>query len=238
MKEWIDIIRDHRYFNLVVMADNPITTSKEFPISNSMGGMTVEYNEMYPITNTRNLPDAPNYVAVSQQHSYAVPNSSPYNLIPHAVNTPAQQAGNIAFIWGKKINGTVKPFRDDGPPAVIIAVNISKFYTNGQLNRERQHPAIKAEYVAAMWYEKPHIPSYRANGPSSIVLENYKEFWVDGEYHGNRWMDYTLSWSDRKSDDPFALEEFLKGIEGDTNMFSDRYFEDEADEVCYITDFA
>jgi hypothetical protein len=241
MKEWTEIIRDHRFFNLMVLENDGVETDESFPIATNTGGIKVQYDMLYPVTKSK-IPDAPNYVAVSEIHSLATQDSSPYNLIPHAADpAPAQRAGNIAFIWGRKQGGTVIPYREDGFPAVVIAVGISKYYQYGVLTRKRQHPAIKAEYLAAMWYEKRGEDSYRGNGPASISFENYKEFWIDGEFKGHRWTDYHLNWNHRilnTPDDEDTLGNFLGDLRGTTNMFSDIYFTDGTDEVCYITDFS
>ena len=78
-------------------------------------------------------------------------------------------------------------------------------------------------------------------GPSSVSFENYKEFWIDGEFKGHRWSDYCLDWKPRGSvttANKHALTVFLGNLNGTTNMFSDVFFADEEDEVCYIADFA
>ncbi len=242
MKEWLEAIRDHRFFNLLVMnTKDSIDTDITYEIETHTGGFKVQYDTLYTIGDT-GIPNAPNFIAVTDAHSLATQDSSPYNLIPHAADpAPAQRAGNVAFIWGHKHKSTVLPYREDGFPAIVIAVNISKYYQYGVLTRKRQHPAIKAEYLAAMWYDKAGEDSYRGNGPASISFENYKEWWIDGEFKGQRWTDYHLDWKHRlldTPDDEDTLGNFLGDLKGTTNMFSDVYFTDPTDEVCYVTDFA
>jgi len=242
MKEWTDIIRDHRLFNLLVLnTKNSIDTDMTFPIETHTGESKIQYDILHTIGDT-GIPDAPDFIAVSDAHSLATQDSDPHNLIPHAADpAPAQRAGNIAFIWGYKQGGTVLPYREDGFPAVVIAVNINKYYQYGVLTRKRQHPAIKAEYLAAMWYTKAGEDSYRGNGPASISFDNYKEFWIDGGFKGHRWTDYHLNWNHRilnTPDDEDTLGNFLGDLRGTTNMFSDVFFTDSTDEVCYLTDFA
>jgi hypothetical protein len=235
VSEWLDIIRDHRFFNLLVMNTDSENSTDEFFLSTSCGGITVQYDEVYPITKT-SLPNAPDFIAASDTHSRATTDSSAYNIVPHAEEpTPAQRAGNIAFIWGKKIGGAIQPYRDDGLPAVIIAVGLCKHYQYGNLSRTQQHPAIKAQHLAAQWYEKGIAP-FRTNGPASLSFEDYKEFWVDGEYKGQKWSDYSATWNATSNND--TLEKFLGNLSGATDMFSDRYFLDLEDEVCYIAEYA
>jgi hypothetical protein len=109
------------------------------------------------------------------------------------------------------------------------------------MTRKGQHPAIKAERLAALWFDKDPDECYRNNGPASISFECYKEFWIDGKFKGQRWADYTLDWKHRILNTPAdedTLGNFLGDLKGTTNMFSDVYFPNEVDELCYMTDFA
>ena len=245
MKEWLEIIRDHRYFNLLVMNTETHNVDDSFSFRAKSREMTVQYEEAYEITKT-DLPDAPNFIAVSAPKSLATKDSTPYNIVPHAADpypahpNPAQKAGNIAFIWGKKVNGRIQPHRENGFPAVIIAVALAKYYQYGELSRRRDHPAIKAEHLVAMWFDKGD-EAYRANGPTTISFDNYKEFWIDGEYGGQKWTEYHLEWNHRllnTPEDEDTLGNFLSDLRGETNMFTDQYFVDAQDDVCYLTDFA
>jgi len=117
-------------------------------------------------------------------------------------------------------------------------INVSKHYQDGLLHRKRKLPAISADYIGALWYQEPaqHV---RRNGPACVMLENYKEYWEDGEFKGHRWSNYNLSWGwrDGRNDDE-ALEKFLGNLQGSTDMFANSFFSDIQDEVCFITDFA
>jgi hypothetical protein len=148
------------------------------------------------------------------------------------------------MFWGNLLSAPrcsssrFQAYRDDGFPAVIVMINVSKHYQNGSLHRKRKQPAISADYIGALWYQEPgeHI---RRNGPACILLENYKEYWEEGEFKGHRWSNYNLSWGwrDKRNDDE-ALEKFLGNLQGSTDMFSNSFFTDIQDEVCFITDFA
>jgi len=242
MKEWTEVIREAQFFNLLVSNTKAQDTDMSFHINTIGGGITVQYDSIFHISKA-NMQNPPNWIAVSEAHSHATPRSTKKNIVPHAEDpAPAQSAGNVAFIWGKNnhSNGFIDVHREDGFPAVIIATGLQKHYTYGKLNRKRQHPAIKAEHLAALWSEKPGEFN-RGCGPSSISFENYKEFWIDGEFKGHRWSDYCLDWKPRgpvTTVDKNTLDDFLKNLNGTTNMFSDVFFADEEDEVCYIADFA
>lgn len=237
MKEWIEVIRDKDFFNLAALNVDDISTSLSFDIRTHRGPINVQYDSVRGIKNAA-MPNPPNYIAMSDVHSYATQDSTIGNLKPHAASpAAAQRAASIAFVWGDlQRGGSIHPYREDGFPAVIIASSLSKYYQHGVMTRNRQHPAIKAEYLAALWYTKREEPDcYRNNGPAAIVFENYKEFWVDDEYKGNRWTDITQDWNHRPAD---GLDDFLDNLKGTTNLFSNVYFDNQVDEVCYITDYA
>lgn len=241
MKEWMEVMRDSEFFNLLAMNTKDINTNDTFEIKTVTGKIAVQYNLLHPITDAQ-MPNAPNYIAVSDVQSHVTLESTPHNLIPHAAEpAPAQRAGNIAFIWGDRVGGALRPYREDGFPAVILAVGIAKHYQYGKLSRKGQHPAIKAEHLAALWFDKNTDGCYRTNGPSAISFDDYKEFWIDGEFKGNRWSNFHLDWKHRvlnTPEDEDTLGDFLGDIRGTTNLFSDVYFDNEVDELCYMTDFA
>ena len=241
MKEWLEVIRETDFFNLVALNTKDISTNIEFDFETITGNINVQYDELHTIKES-SMPNPPNFIAVSDVHSHITQESTPNNLIPHAADpAPAQRAGNIAFIWGDCIKGLLRPYREDGFPAVVLATGLAKYYQYGSMTRKGQHPAIKAERLAALWFDKNPDECYRNNGPASISFECYKEFWIDGEFKGQRWADFTLDWKHRKRDIAGGhglLNNFLEDLKGTTNMFSDVYFPHEADELCYMTDFS
>jgi len=241
MKEWLEIIRETDFFNLLALNTKDISTNVDFDFETITGNINVQYNEVRPIVNAP-MPNPPNFIAVSDVQSHVTEQSEPNKLIPHAADpAPAQRAGNVAFIWGDRINGSLRPYREDGFPAVVLATGLTKYYQYGIMTRKGQHPAIKAERLAALWFDKDPDECYRNNGPASISFECYKEFWTDGEFKGQRWADYTLDWKHRILSTPAdedTLSNFLEDLKGTTNMFSDVYFPNEVDELCYMTDFA
>jgi hypothetical protein len=241
MKEWLEIIRETDFFNLLALNTEDISTSVDFDFETITGNINVQYNEVRPIKKAP-MPKPPNFIAVSDVHSHVTQQSTPNKLVPHAVEpAPAQRAGNVAFIWGDCLNGSLRPYREDGFPAVVLATGLAKYYQYGIMTRKGQHPAIKAERLAALWFDKDPDECYRNNGPASISFECYKEFWIDGEFKGQRWADYTLDWKHRILSTPAdedTLGNFLGDLKGTTNMFSDVYFPNEVDELCYMTDFA
>ncbi len=241
MKEWLEIIRETDFFNLLALNTEDISISTAFDFETITGNINVQYNEVRSIKKAP-MPNPPNFIAVSDVHSHVTEQSTPNNLIPHVAEpAAAQRAGNIAFIWGDCLNGSLRPYREDGFPAVVLATGLAKYYTYGLMTRKGQHPAIKAERLAALWFDKDPDECYRNNGPASISFECYKEFWIDGEFKGQRWADYTLDWKHRILSTPAdedTLGNFLEDLKGTTNMFSDVYFPNEVDELCYMTDFA
>ena len=240
MKEWLEVIRDTQYFNLLVTNSNARETDVSFNLgARKNGEITVQYEEIYPIT--KGFDGAPNFIAASDAQSHATRDSHADDITPHMADpAPAQRAGNVAFIWGIEHEGRVLPYREDGFPAVVVAVGLSKHYHYGKLHRKKQHPAVKAEFLSGLWYEKRGI-NHRANGPSSVVYENYKEFWVDGRYQGHRWTNENAVWKHRILDTPEdedTLGDFLSSLRGKTDTFGSRYFLDDEDEVCYMADLA
>ena len=243
--EWIDYIRSDVCFNLVLTNQKTIQSTRRFlvPTRAAGGGINVEYEEFRRISRVpRKKLDplvAPNFIALSDAASLATQDSSPGKIIPHANEpAPAQRAGNVGFVWGKRNGSSIEPHRDEFP-AVVLAVGLSKHYHYGKLHRNR-HPAIKADLIAALWFERPN-ECWRSNGPSVVTLENYKEFWEHGEYMGHRWSNYNMTWQTRECDkDPTVdyLGEFLGNLKGTTDMFSNTFFQNVEDEVCYIADFA
>ena len=243
MKEWLEVIRDTDFFNLLALNIDKVSTNVAFDFETLTGNINVQYNEVRPIKKS-SMPNPPNYIAMSDVHSHVGENSTPDNLIPHVAEpAAAQRAGNVAFIWGdyNHASKSLSPYREDGFPAVVLATGLAKYYQHGVMTRKGQHPAIKAERLAALWFDKDPDECYRNNGPASISFECYKEFWVDGEFKGQRWADYTLDWKHRKLNKTGGVQllyNFLEDLKGTTNLFSDVYFDNETDELCYMTDFA
>lgn len=245
MKEWTEVIRDGNIFNLLTQTTLLMEeTEISFEVGSRNGPIIVQYEEIRVVHPTpKGMINPPTHIAVSDVQSHASTDSTKDNIKPHAEDpAPAQRAGSIAFIWAPNAQQVTNEYlhRDDGFPAVVVAVNLSKHYNHGQLHRKGQHPAIKAEYLAALWYDRPGI-NYRGTGPSCIAFDNYKEFWTEGVYKGQRWTDYNISWKHRilsARDDEDTLGNFLNSLKGTTNMFTNTFFADAEDEVCYMADFA
>lgn len=243
MKEWVEIIRDKRYFNLLVANQETLDTEIDIEVFSRSGAVTCSYEGVRIVQDPMGMENPPTHIAVSDAQCLATTDSTPTHIVPHAADpAPAQRAGNIAFIWSNPATKMreVEPYRDDGFPAVVVAVGLSKHYTRGELNRKNQLPAVRAEYLSAIWYTSPD-KNYRANGPSSIAFDNYKEFWIDGEFKGHKWTDINESWKHRilnTPEDEDTLGDFLGSLNGTTNRFTQRYFDNAEDEVCYMADFS
>ena len=252
MKNWIDIVRDVNYFNLIVTNQKKKLGRGNVQVSMPCrkDKITAMYDEVYHVNTVASGFDGvpPDFIGGSDVHSYANNASTKANIIAHAEDpAAAQRAGNIGLFWGNtsydftdstRSDRILSAYREDDFPAIIIMINISKHYHHGQLHRKRKLPAISADYIGALWYQEPgqHV---RRNGPACILLENYKEYWEEGEFKGHRWSNYNLSWGWRDEVlDETALEKFLGNLQGTTDMFANSFFTDVQDEVCFITDFA
>lgn len=246
MNEWREVLRDHRYFNLIVNSTTEIDLELnniviEFPTLT--GNIVSSYDSVHRVEMDSIPGDfvgvPPNYIAVVDPHSYATQDSSGHKITPHSEDpAPAQRAGNIAFLWGTMNPDSefIEFHREDGFPAVVVAVNLCKHYKNGMLHRKGQHAALSADKVVTFWYEKPG-EICRNNGPCAIAIDNYKEFWTEDEFKGHRWTDYKHTWGHRARSNINALERFMGQLNGTTNMFGVKFFNDIEDEVCYIADF-
>ncbi len=148
------------------------------------------------------------------------------------------------------------PHREDGFPAIIEMVNLYKHYYHGLLHRVGNHPTIKTDYVVSSWFLNG--VQKRIDGPCGITIKNYQEFWKDGVNHGYKEEDHYLDWALRDSSigeittgtlvtpridqnklNPHVadLSDFLSSLHGETNIFSNTYFTDAQDEICFGAEF-
>ncbi len=249
MNNWIEIVRDVNYFNLMIANQKrKINTSENGTVNVVMpcrkDNIVVKYDDVYHVDTVTDGIDGvpPAFISGSDTHIYADKISTENSVVPHAEDpAAAQRAGNIGLFWGDthptSLGPMMRTYRDDGFPAVIVMVNISKHYHHGVLHRKRKLPAISADYIGALWYPTADQHT-RANGPACILLENYKEYWEDGEFKGHRWSNYNLSWGWKNDNNKAALKKFLSNLHGTTDMFANSFFTNVQDEVCFITDFA
>ncbi len=148
------------------------------------------------------------------------------------------------------------PHREDGFPAIIEITDLCKHFNHGVLHRVGSHPAIKAGNVIATWMLEGEFK--RTNGPCGITINNYQEFWKNGVYHGYKEDDFHLAWNLRNSSihesptgvlvtprmsedvtNPYLLDlnEFIESLHGETSIFSNTYFIDPQDEICFGAEF-
>ncbi len=153
-------------------------------------------------------------------------------------------------------SGSFIPHREDGFPAIIEIINLYKHYYHGNLHRVGNHPAIRADYIVASWYH--HGVMRRVDGPCGITIKNYQEFWKNGKYRGFKEEDHYLAWelknssicedntgllvTPRVSQDTVSthtqeLSEFLDNLHGKTDIFSNTYFTNAQDEICFGAEF-
>jgi hypothetical protein len=122
---------------------------------------------------------------------------------------------------GKFLALDVEPHRDDGFPAIITIGGLRKWYKDGKLHRKGSHPAIRADYIGAVWMQDGE--ECRNTGPSRVLIEGYSEWHREGEYEGHRHNKVWTEW------DRLPLEE----AHGSVNPLSNRYFGDIQDEMIY-----
>lgn len=136
---------------------------------------------------------------------------------------PASNHQDVLDGKNTKIYGShcVNPYRDDGFPAVLVIDGLRKFYNSGLLHRNGGHPALIANKVGAIWSKGQG--TYRNNGPTSVLVDGYKEFYNKGRFKGYRYDEIWEDWG--------AL---TPPVTSNTNPLSNRYFIDPQDELIWI----
>lgn len=114
--------------------------------------------------------------------------------------------------------------RSDGYPAILVIGGLKKWCQNGQLHRKGDRPALKADYVGAIWM-RDGVP-YRHNGPTHVLIEDYSEYHTNGVYQGYRAKKVLETWGSPQRSQP----------SGAVNPMSNRYFCDPQDEVVCIAE--
>lgn len=114
--------------------------------------------------------------------------------------------------------------RADGYPAILVIGGLKKWCNQGQLHRKGNRPALKADYVGAIWMQdgKP----YRHNGPTHVLIEDYSEYHTNGVYQGYRTKKVSETWGNPNVSPPSGV----------VNPLSNRYFSDPQDEVMCIAE--
>jgi len=252
LDRWINIVRSYEYFNLLGL-------NEENKIDVSVGGgdfsLVTQYDFLFDVKVVPNdfekkYGPPPSYIGASHCRNYL--NSD--NLPDSPCSKPAQRAGNMSFFWSKDAyvhdpyhlsyqddnNEGLTRHRGDWWPASIEMVNIRKHYSSGELHRDSNFPAIRADYIIVCWYEHGNL--YRANGPAIVNLRGYKEFWIDGKYQGYSLENNTLTWktSMTKSMEDHDYQKMLEFVEdsGGADLFSNHYFLNADDEFCFISEFS
>lgn len=105
----------------------------------------------------------------------------------------------------------------DSFPAVIVIGGLRR-YKNHNGFHGGNGGAICADYVGALWFQDGN--RRRVNGPSSVLIEGYREFYINGRYCGSRFAHLSEDW------DTEAPQ-----IEFTTHPLSNRYFGDPQDEM-------
>jgi len=250
IKNWIDIVSSHHYFNLIAPnLENEVEIVDD--IEGGAEGIVTSYNRMYKIVT---VPDdfpgiPPTYMGASSTHSYVDEHNLPHAEEPSA----AQIAGNVCFLWDKgpprfhvgprKIVNPLGQHREDGFPALIEVIGLRKHYTHGKLHRKGGHPALKCDYLFAHWYQ--HGIPKRNNGPTTIMILDYKEYWTYNLFNGYKKTEHKCVWTPSVSlqeHDEFEKKsketlQFLTKLKGDVNIFSNTFFENPEDEFCYVAEF-
>ena len=246
-----------------------------------------DYDILYRVTEVPgDFPGVPpTFIAITNFFKNYDEEGNPHGNSP----APAQRYENICFMWAsvsemhviqcdnqmdvittelKECGNTLLPdqitlHREDGFPATIEMIALSKYLSHGVPHRKGGHAAIRASYIIANWYVNGR--SERNNGPYAISIEDYQEFWVEGKYKGYREKENYLNWKVRgcyfegdlccnvavthhrprrkditgeQSKRAFTeFCEFLETLSGKTDRFSNTFFLDAQDEVCFLASF-
>lgn len=249
IKNWIDIVNNHHYFNLIAPnLENEVELVED--LKGGAEGIHTSYNRLYKIkTISEDFPGVPpTHIGASNSYSFVDENNRPHAEEPSA----AQTAGNICFLWDKgppryhvgprNITHPLSQHREDGFPALIEIVGLRKHYYHGKLHRKGAHPALKCDYLFAHWYQYGKLK--RSNGPTTIMVYDYKEFWTEDQFNGYKKFKHQSIWTlpghrpirefDEKSAETLK---FLCNLKGGVNIFGNTFFEDPEDEFCYIAEF-
>jgi len=252
IKNWIDLIRLDDYFNLI-----ELNKGNKTPLTLDLGNKDIHttYDEIYFVnTVPKDFPGIPpQYISMSIFHRNIDVEGRPHAESP----APAQRYGNVMFLWAEgrpnkywgghpsSEHWGAIPHREDGYPASIELINLSKYYRHGKLHRKGHFPALKSEHVIASWYENGKLQ--RSNGPTRISLEGYNEFWKNGEFMGYKHNNYSIEWNvkdTRKWEKysipvgyPIEFDKFLSSLSGTTDLFSNNYFTNTEDEFCFTSSF-
>ena len=250
IKNWIDIVSSHHYFNLIAPnLENEIEMADD--LEGGAEGIITKYNRLYKtITVPEDFPGVPpTYMGATSSHSYVNENGVPHAEEPSA----AQVAGNVCFLWDKgppryhvgprNVTHPLSQHREDGFPALIELVGLRKHYHNGELHRKGGHPALKCDYVFAHWFQ--HGKLKRSDGPTKIMIWDYKEFWTHGQFNGYKKFKHKCIWEvlpPTQGEEEFEERaaktlEFLNKLKGGVNIFGNTFFENPEDEFCYIAEF-
>ncbi len=282
IRNWIDIIRCDDYFELAAINHRkeniiespyygpyahvyniPRSHFQETKIRLGYQNVLTEYDTFYLISD---IPDdfpgiPPSAFSLTTFFRNSDETGAPHGNSP----APAQRYGNIVFLWGdvkKAMENShheahhIDFHREDGFPASIEVVNLSKHFSHGALHRKGSNPAIKADFIVAHWFKSNR--RNRPGGPHTIAVEQYNEYWTGGVYKGFREGNHHLSWdiagytlqSDRHgvvTRTPIPKElgnhsyarfnSFMGKLQGETNIYSNQFFVSAEDELCFITEF-
>jgi len=249
MREWIDVIRQKEFFDLLILnQQNTLNRKLSHTMETTHGPISIQHDEVHSVKVVpKDFPGIPpNFIGVSGDPSYRIEDGRTGALIPHAYEpAPAMRFGCISFVWGEIYTGSkdaaqdVIPYRDDNLPAVISATGLSIHYQHGKLHRKGNNPAIKAEHIGASWFGR-RDRLFRGNGPAHISFESYNEFWTEGKFRGHKWIGPHLTWSiPQRLGEADDFVGFLNTLSGNTRALgSEVYFENEQDEVVFMADFA
>ena len=249
VKNWIDIVSNHNYFNLIAPnLENEVALVDS--LEGGAEGIHTSYDKLYKIKSIpKDFPGVPPaYIGASNSHSYI----DEKDFLHAEEPAPAQIASSICFLWDKgpprfhvgprNVTHPLSQHREDGFPALIEIVGLRKHYYHGKLHRKGAHPALKCDYLFAHWYQ--HGKLKRSNGPSTIMIYDYKEFWTDNQFHGYKKSKHQCVWTlpghrsnnefDKKSSETIK---FIENIKGNLNIFNNTCFDNPEDEFCYIAEF-
>jgi hypothetical protein len=173
------------------------------------------------VSHYQNVLGRPAFVYVSNGNTIG-PVDQPSAPSPAA----AQTADLVTIIWGTPKDESMSTIQNRCEidiadsvelPSMVVISGLRKWYSGGKLHRKGNYPSLRADYVGASWYQNGIRK--RNNGPHTIGIDNYQEFYKDGKYNGYRSGDIHEIWSDN-------LKDMSGDIHGTVDPLSTEYCHD------------
>lgn len=214
MTEWIEYVRTGRVADLYLANKDSYshTLDDEF-----RGGFPQLLQTQH--SKIQQLYDKSNNQYMSMSATDIVVNKDSTGRLHAPDPAPSFSAGNLTIFFDAMIavepismgNGNVgentsliiHPDRDlwnegnPGPqgPSIIEMIGLKYHHTDGKLSRKStSKPAISIDKLCVTWCN-PQSRKKRDDGPFSILIYGYKEFWHKGVFHGYQMKDFRTAFN-------------------------------------------